>query len=1496
LRQPITCLTFLKKGNKLFVAKTKISVSTEASDKNQRAMSPHFRRSFFHPLRRRWMGLLFCASLGLAGNFLAAENAPTPSRIVSPNLITSFEQIWQMTEVETKEWHRLKLEYVVYYYDPLWKALWGRSGESDSYLSVGSEPFPIKPRQRIRVEGLILPMNGLIVTEPKVTVLAENVPVEILPTRGEIANTQRFNKRLVRVEGYVNRQAARDANHQELELIVEGQSVLVQFLVRNGEGVPQMKGSLIRVQGLYFARNEPNWTSPKLEIWVQGLPDIAVLGELDRDTRFSLPATPINLLAAAKPDQPARVSGKVVAQELGKSLTLRDASGQLTVTTAQTQPMGPDQPVEVIGLPARQGDEWTLQQTLYRRAQRVITRFETIWATPDSEKNLVFPIRLEFVVHYFDPHWKAVWGRCGDVYNYLSLSEQAFPIKPGQLILIEGLNVPAKGLQIDEPKITLLADSVPMEVLSTRGQIGNTERFDKRLTTVEGYVDRQILTDPHHLELDLIAEGRAVTVRLLLKEETPEPNLEGALIQVQGVYSATNDPTSPLPKLEVWVQGLQSLELKGTLAQDKQFDLPLTPIENLGSSSPDKRVRVAGTVRIQEPGKSLTIRDDTGQLIMLSPQVHPFQLGERVEAVGFPLQKGTEWILRDSLYRRTAVSAFSPVVGKPSLRLAEQLRELPPDEAARSYPVQLSGVVTWEHPAADFFFVRDVSGGVCVFQPPQRNSEVIVGSKVQVTGVTASGKFTPVVHASALKVTATLDLPEAKQVTLEQALTGIEEAQWVAMSGYVREIVQEGPWARLHLTTSGGEFDAVMPWSDALGKLRHSVVRLRGVCSALTNAKRQLTGIQLWVRSERYLEIEEAEPADPFSVAARSLTSLRQFSSLQTFNRRVRVTGVVAYQARGQRLLIQEGSEGLVVLSSEKAPLVPGDRIEAVGFLGRENGRTILREANYRRLASDAEPTPVPVASLEKIDIDLDNRLVRIEATLLDLSDKEKRTELIMLAGEVVFEARLDLNPNNVNDFFQPGSRLALTGVYQVQLDEYQRPHDVSLQLRSLHDVVILTRAPWWTAGRALAAMGVLAIGILLGFGWVVALRRRVRQQISQIREQGESEKAAKLEAALVRASKLESLGVLAGGIAHDFNNLLTVVLGNLSLAKLDPKIETETLECLQEGERAAHRARDLTQQLITFAKGGEPVRAVTALPAVVRDATRFALHGSKVRCDYDIAPDLWLAEIDKGQIGQVVHNLVINATHAMPKGGVVTITLNNEEIAAGVHPALPPGRYLRVTITDTGTGIRPELLPRIFDPYFTTKAKGSGLGLASAYSIIKKHHGHIEVQSTWGECTTFSLWLPASAAAGTTAAVTADQPAKIQVVRVLLMDDEASIRQLGGAIFKRLGLDHTAVADGAAVLREYEAARANGCPYDLVMLDLTVPGGMGGAEAMEKLLQLDPKVKAIVSSGYSHDPVMANYRAYGFLGVIPKPYVMAEFVKTIGLLLPAGLAKNNWH
>jgi PAS domain S-box-containing protein len=365
-------------------------------------------------------------------------------------------------------------------------------------------------------------------------------------------------------------------------------------------------------------------------------------------------------------------------------------------------------------------------------------------------------------------------------------------------------------------------------------------------------------------------------------------------------------------------------------------------------------------------------------------------------------------------------------------------------------------------------------------------------------------------------------------------------------------------------------------------------------------------------------------------------------------------------------------------------------------------------------------------------------------------------------------------------------------------------------------------------------------------------------------------------EAELLKMEKLKSIGILAGGIAHDFNNFLTGIIGNLSLAKLNLQPRDPVLRSLNEMEKAAMRAKELTRQLLTFSKGGEPVKRIANIAVLAREAVQFALRGSNVRCRFDLADDLMVAEVDEGQIAQVIHNLTINAIQAMPNGGTVWIRGANLSLAQGNPFALLPRNYVQVAVEDNGTGIHPDHSQKVFDPYFTTKQKGSGLGLAVAYNIVAKHDGRLTVKSELGEGTTFTIFLPAS-----TVSPTRHSEKREEIVsgqgRVLVMDDEDYIRELAAAMLTKLGYEVELAEDGQTAVNLYRKAIHEGRPFDAVILDLTVPGGMGGKEAISHLVDMDQKVRAIVSSGYSNDPVMSNYTAYGFLGVVHKPYLLQE-------------------
>ena len=367
-----------------------------------------------------------------------------------------------------------------------------------------------------------------------------------------------------------------------------------------------------------------------------------------------------------------------------------------------------------------------------------------------------------------------------------------------------------------------------------------------------------------------------------------------------------------------------------------------------------------------------------------------------------------------------------------------------------------------------------------------------------------------------------------------------------------------------------------------------------------------------------------------------------------------------------------------------------------------------------------------------------------------------------------------------------------------------------------------------------------------------------------------------RIEASLQNAQKLESLGVLAGGIAHDFNNLLTAQFGYIELASNSVPPDGEVHALLREALSVFGRTKDLTQQLITFAKGGHPRMETADLEPILRATVRFSLSGANVSPAFAVAPDLWLCDIDGNQMRQVFDNITINARQAMPAGGTLSVSAVNVSDALPLPPSLKPGRYVKVSLADHGTGIAEDVLARIFDPFFTTKDQGSGLGLAVAYSIVNRHGGLIDVESEIGRGTTFHVYLPAS---------TRDRPGPIVAKRiahrgsgrVLVVEDEEPVRAVTERMLVAMGYDVVSASHGTEAIERFRREKAAGRAFDVAVIDLTMPGGMGGLELVSELSRIDPSVRAIAATGYSEDQVVAHPERYGFVSVIVKPFALDE-------------------
>ncbi len=527
------------------------------------------------------------------------------------------------------------------------------------------------------------------------------------------------------------------------------------------------------------------------------------------------------------------------------------------------------------------------------------------------------------------------------------------------------------------------------------------------------------------------------------------------------------------------------------------------------------------------------------------------------------------------------------------------------------------------------------------------------------------------------------------------------------------------------------------------------------------------------------------------------------------------------------------------------------NRYHAVGVIrdisDRVNAERTIRESEkkYRTLFTDSRDA-IYMISRDGVFLDVNQATEKLFGY--------SRSELI---GMKVLSLYVD-----------PGQRAKL----QAEIESAGSIRDFELRLlhRSGHEITCLATASLWLDSE----------GKIRGYHGIL-------RDITEKR---------RTESELIKAQKLEAIGILAGGIAHDFNNLLTGILGNISLLKLKAQDNKYIHERLEQTERAGLQARNLTQQLLTFSKGGEPVKRTAPIKELLVEASRFALRGSNVRCLFDFAEDLRQVHGDTGQLGQVIQNLTLNSDQAMPTGGTLTITARNTTVPGGDNLQLPPGNYVTILFADTGCGIKEELLEKIFDPYFTTKPQGNGLGLAISYSIIRKHGGLLSVSSSPGKGTTFTIILPASekknGAAPSSAEISGPPSGQ---GRILLMDDEPLIRRIAGEMLRTSGYEVTLANDGTVATDLYLEAMEAGTPFDAVILDLTIPGGMGGRETLSCLRGIDPEVKAVVSSGYSNDPIMSDYKKHGFCAVIPKPYSIKQLAKTLHEIMtkPEGRGKR---
>jgi PAS domain S-box-containing protein len=738
-----------------------------------------------------------------------------------------------------------------------------------------------------------------------------------------------------------------------------------------------------------------------------------------------------------------------------------------------------------------------------------ITDSDQYWHLSIEERAISHPVNFNARINYFDPDWRLFWVEWDGVGGYLPLAQGSshFPVHEGQLVHIEGTMVPSKGYSTDTLKMTVLQENAPFQIWPTAGRIGEIHKLDRHMVSVEGYVDSQIHNGENHERMVVVVDDRPVICWFRAPPETA-PNFQGKFIHVVGLYSGRTDPSGTQTMVEIWTPHLSDIQVIGSIAKDTRFDQPPVPIGEITSRDPGSKVLIHGRVQHQQLGSVIVIRDETGEISVGSVQRQRLPIGSPVEAVGETALVGSSWVLRSALYRpaKNAVATDEDSEKRSLIQTIAEVRQLTSVEASTRRPLNVSGVVTWSLPGEDYFYLQDVSGGIRVHADHKKFETPDNGKRLQIKGVSYNTGLVPGIEAEQIIDLGAMGTPRPPEVSLDQAMTGSEEGQWIEMRGFLSRIEAVGEWQCIHVTTAAGEFVARLRSSRQWTATPGSLIRVHGACEALLDENQRISQITLHVPFLHDLSVDEEAPADPFQLPLRPVNSLAQLSALHGLTR-AHITAIVQYQVPGRYIYVRDADLGLLVFSPSHQIVNPGDTIEVVGLLGREGVRTVLRESVFRKISTGPSPEPKVVDDVSKIAISLDSRLVKVRGTLIEVVPSATSTRLTLQNGRTVFEALFDhATDGSLPNHVVPGAGLELTGIYHVDFDDSRQSRGFQLLLRSAKDVAVYQRPRLWTVQRALGFSGLLGGFTLAGFLWAASLRRRVAQQTTQIRTQLQKE------------------------------------------------------------------------------------------------------------------------------------------------------------------------------------------------------------------------------------------------------------------------------------------------------------------------------------------------------------------------------------------------------
>ncbi|MGO8835924.1 MAG: ATP-binding protein [Limisphaerales bacterium] len=820
----------------------------------------------------------------------------------------------------------------------------------------------------------------------------------------------------------------------------------------------------------------------------------------------------------------------------------------------------------------------------------------------------------------------------------------------------------------------------------------------------------------------------------------------------------------------------------------------------------------------------------------------------------------------------------------PELNSLREVKLLSNPDADKGYPVHFQAVVTHWDPRRANLTVQDGQAAAYVDSPPEQDSRLSLGSLVEIEGQTRSGNFAPLIRPSRVKVIGKQALPVPLHVLPSEGFAGNEENMWSEIEGVIRSGVPDG-FGGAEIELMSGQTRVVVllqdaPSQDVLEAWIDSEARVRGVFAPIFSSDRQLVGLHLQTPSVEQVTILRPHLGDTFASPPRLIHSLLEYNPQGFPRHRVKVEGRVTYQGmEGLLSYVADDSGGIRIEGADPDAAPLGSSVQVLGFLSQDHSQPVLEHVQIKPAAAPrSEIKPLPTIAEAVLSGEHDGQLISVEGYLGQRQSMSGNQLFLLDSGRQKFPAVLEY-PQAVAGWedLREGALLKLTGVCEMQWNQRSvppSPETFRLLLRTPADVQVIHHAPWWTLGRAMKILGGLLALVLLAAVWVTALRRRVQIQTSMLRKQMEQREA--LEAQLRQSQKLESVGRLAGGIAHDFNNMLTVINGYANLLMTDLAGNTEALEGVKEVKKAGERAAQLTRQLLAFSRKQILQPVVLDLNTLVADleAMLHRLIGEDIELITLLEKGYSRVKVDSGQLTQVLMNLTANARDAMPKGGKLTVEIRNVELdakAAELHTDVVPGSYVLLAVSDTGTGMDEETRAHLFEPFFTTKdvGKGTGLGLAMIFGIVKQSGGHIWVDSEPGRGATFKIYLPRVSEEETPGKPAGGGEATRGNETVLVVEDQKDVRLLVARSLNAYGYRVLVTPNAEEGLA---CAQAHAGRIHLLLTDVVMPG-MDGKELAARVAKLQPEIRVLYMSGYPESVIAHKGILDPGIDYIQKPF-----------------------